>query len=103
MRRLFVILALTLALAAAGCNNEKCERRLCSDLASGSNDQTYTHCLSCDGDGTCDPGEDCTTCSADCPCSCGDGLCTSGEQCVNCPGDCACTCGGTRPAGASRR
>ncbi len=49
------------------------------------------------GDGTCDVGETCTSCSADCgacPPSvyCGDGSCNGDENCATCPGDCG-ACG----------
>lgn len=43
------------------------------------------------GDGTCDPGETCWNCAADCACRCGDGVCTHGEACRNCAADCDCT------------
>ena len=51
----------------------------------------------CDSDGTCDPGEDCFGCPADCPsfplssATCGNGLCEAGdgEDCVSCAADCA--------------
>ena len=52
------------------------------------------------GNGTCDPGETCWTCPADCACRCGDGVCTHGEACFNCPADCDCaTLGATPPMG----
>ena len=49
----------------------------------------------CDNDGTCDPGEDCQSCPADCAqvsgAACGNGLCEGGdgENCLTCPDDCA--------------
>jgi len=49
----------------------------------------------CDNDGTCDPGEDCQSCPADCAqvsgALCGNGLCEGGdgENCLTCPADCA--------------
>ena len=49
----------------------------------------------CDNDGTCDPGEDCQSCPADCAQAsgalCGNGLCEGGdgENCLTCPADCA--------------
>ena len=50
------------------------------------------------GNGTCNPGENCTDCPGDCgactpiPPSCGNGTCNPGENCADCPGDCgACT------------
>ncbi len=49
----------------------------------------------CNGDGTCDPGEDCNNCPADCisgggTAFCGDGICqpATGEDCLSCPADC---------------
>lgn len=48
----------------------------------------------CNGNGTCDPGEDCASC-ADCGqvsgAFCGNGLCEAGdgENCVTCAADCA--------------
>ncbi|MGA1874482.1 MAG: S8 family serine peptidase [bacterium] len=47
------------------------------------------------GDGTCEFGEDCSTCEADCgPCPyCGDGSCDSNESCSTCPADCSPCCG----------
>jgi len=48
-----------------------------------------------DGNGTCDPGEDCVSCPEDCAqvsgALCGNGLCEAGdgENCLTCPGDCA--------------
>ncbi len=50
-------------------------------------------CPTC-GDGTCDLGEDCASCPADCVsesgAACGNGVCESadGEDCVTCPADC---------------
>ncbi len=42
------------------------------------------------GDGSCDPGEDCASCGADCgACDpCGDGVCALNESCLDCPADC---------------
>ncbi len=49
------------------------------------------------GNGTCDPGETCSTCQADCGlcAGCGDGTCNNGENCTSCPEDCGVcsTCG----------
>ncbi|MCH8147394.1 MAG: choice-of-anchor B family protein, partial [Planctomycetes bacterium] len=48
----------------------------------------------CCGDGSCDPGEDCNTCSNDCISGsgsiCGNGVCEPGEDCTtgSCPDDC---------------
>jgi spore coat protein A len=49
----------------------------------------------CNNNGTCDPGEDCQSCAADCEqvsgALCGNGLCEAGdgENCLTCPEDCA--------------
>ncbi len=49
----------------------------------------------CTVNGSCDPGEDCISCPADCGQSsgalCGNGLCEGGdgENCLTCPADCA--------------
>ncbi len=41
------------------------------------------------GNGTCDAGESCETCAADCgTCYCGDGSCGGGETCADCSSDC---------------
>jgi hypothetical protein len=46
----------------------------------------------CNGDGDCDPGENCRSCPTDCEGSpsCGDGVCEAIEKeaCTACPGDC---------------
>jgi hypothetical protein len=51
----------------------------------------------CCGNGTCETGEDCITCAADCPSGaggspgvCGNGTCepTFGEDCLSCASDC---------------
>jgi len=56
------------------------------------------------GDGTCDEGETCASCRADCASTCppppmdvpmarcGDGTCNEGETCTSCRADCASTC-----------
>jgi hypothetical protein len=42
----------------------------------------------CCGNGSCNPGEGCTTCEADCgACACPNGIC-DGEACDTCPDDC---------------
>jgi hypothetical protein len=81
-------------------------------------DEINDVCIGC-GDGTCDPGEDCNTCAADCisgslpGASCGNGLCETadGEDCVTCAADCngkqngnpsgrfCCGDGGSNPVG----
>ena len=50
--------------------------------------------LVCDGDGICDPGEDCDNCPSDCITGggavCGNGICEAGdgEDCLSCALDC---------------
>ena len=71
------------------------------------------------GDGTCEAGETCSSCAADCPsfplggATCGNGLCEAGdgEDCVSCAADCngvqsgkpsgrfCCGFGGSNPVG----
>jgi spore coat protein A len=49
----------------------------------------------CNGNGTCELGEDCVSCASDCAevsgALCGNGLCEAGdgENCLTCPADCA--------------
>jgi N-acetylneuraminic acid mutarotase len=45
------------------------------------------------GDNSCDAGEDCATCPADCGQCCGNGACSAGENCATCPADCECADG----------
>ena len=50
-------------------------------------------CGTCNDDGVCQPGEDCTTCSGDCITGitgCGNGVCepSLGEDCLSCEADC---------------
>jgi len=42
---------------------------------------------------TCDPGEQPSSCPADCTQSCGDHACDPGESALSCPADCVGTCG----------
>lgn len=57
--------------------------------------QFRTITQTCNTNGTCDPGEDCFGCAADCLESsgafCGNALCEAGngEDCLTCPADCA--------------
>ncbi len=54
--------------------------------------QTTNDPANCNNNGTCDPGEDCVSCPADCAqvsgASCGNGLCEAGdgENCLTCAG-----------------
>jgi hypothetical protein len=50
-------------------------------------------CGSCCGNGACDNGETCDTCSSDCGSCCGNGACDFGETCVTCSPDCGSCCG----------
>lgn len=53
-------------------------------------------CSTCNNNGTCNPGENCTTCPSDCVSGtvtgavCGNGSCEAGdgEDCLSCPADC---------------
>jgi len=52
-------------------------------------------CPACDNDGTCEAGEDCTSCANDCPtftggAVCGNNVCetAAGEDCLSCSSDC---------------
>lgn len=74
----------------------------CADPNSGDCTAYQASCGPCSdgsfcGDGTCDTGEDCSSCPVDCgacPSSCGDGTCDPGEDCASCEADCgACNCG----------
>jgi YD repeat-containing protein len=61
---------------------------LCGPCDGGDNRRV---CASaCDGDGTCDAGEDCVGCREDCGAceGCGDDSCVAPETCSNCPEDC---------------
>ena len=67
--------------------------------------QTTNDPNNCNNDGTCDPGEDCVSCPADCAqvsgALCGNGLCDAGdfENFANCPQD----CNGKQKGSASRQ
>jgi cysteine-rich repeat protein len=70
-----------------------------------SNCKNITVAKKCCGDGTCNSGETCSSCSADCgacPVSCGDGACNGGETCSSCPGDCG-SCPPTQVCGNNFR
>ena len=53
----------------------------------------------CCGNGSCEAGEDCSSCANDCFSAsggtCGDGNCDPGEDCQSCASDCRCTGGGS--------
>ncbi len=55
--------------------------------------QDRVSCLSCNNDGTCQRGESCESCPADCLTTtpgCGNGICepAAGEDCLSCAADC---------------
>jgi len=60
----------------------------------------FCYDLGCDDDGTCEAGEDCNTCPADCfsgsGATCGNDVCetANGEDCLTCPADCNSKLGG---------
>ncbi len=83
------------------CNgSETCAGGVCQagtdPCAGGACDEGADVCTSVCGDASCDSGEDCVSCPADCPslplpaAECGNGLCEAGdgEDCVSCPADC---------------
>ncbi|MDF1564118.1 MAG: hypothetical protein P1V51_13800 [Deltaproteobacteria bacterium] len=102
MFRLLPIFLLALSLTACGgkddddavCGNGTCEAG--EDASSCSAD-----CAESCGNGTCDAGETSATCSADCPVCNNNGTCNAGENSDNCPNDCPVTCNnnGTCDAG----
>ena len=75
------------------CNDgDACTTDSCDPLSGCVNDPISLCC----GNGTCENGEDCNTCSADCFSGgggfCGDGICSGGaEDCFTCPSDCRCS------------
>lgn len=50
-------------------------------------------CGGCCGNGKCDNGENCSSCSKDCGDCCGNGKCDNGETCSSCEKDCGKCCG----------
>ncbi|MFH1533039.1 MAG: CHAP domain-containing protein [Pseudomonadota bacterium] len=50
-------------------------------------------CGQCCGNGACDNGETCQSCQGDCGACCGNGACDYGETCQSCEGDCGPCCG----------
>ena len=79
-------------LAGASCAEHGCQQGGVACTASCTVD--YAACSLCCGDGTCESGETCQTCGADCvggtAAQCGNGVCEAGdgEDCVSCPADC---------------
>jgi len=84
----------------ADLGNATCSSRGCSGggVLGCKTDCTFdtSGCSGCPicGDGTCDLGEDCLSCGADCISqssqACGNGICEAadGENCLSCPADC---------------
>jgi hypothetical protein len=60
--------------------------------STSTNTSTSTGGVQC-GDGTCSPGEICSSCPADCGSCCGNGVCDPGETTASCVADCPNTCG----------
>ncbi len=50
-------------------------------------------CGNCCGNGKCDNGENCSSCKKDCGKCCGNGKCDNGENCGSCSKDCGDCCG----------
>jgi hypothetical protein len=79
--------------AALGCSGGALA---CNATCSGYNKAGCTGCPTCNGNGTCEAGENCTSCSGDCRggttagAACGNGTCEAGngEDCLSCPSDC---------------
>ena len=90
------------------CDGPALNGRTCADFActggtlacktdcSGFDTTACTGCTTCNGNGVCEPGENCTNCAADCVsgtsggATCGNGVCEAGngEDCLSCPPDC---------------
>lgn len=86
--------------ACGKCAGGPCPVVSCGDgLCNGGEtcDSCSSDCGVCKcGDSVCTANEDCSKCAADCgACKCGDGKCTAGEDCATCAGDCGgpCKCG----------
>ena len=85
-------------LAGASCSDFSCGggTLLCNATCDGFDTVLCTDCPAICGNGTCERGEDCTDCAADCPAfdvagaSCGNGVCEvgNGEDCRSCALDC---------------
>lgn len=99
---------LTSTMPAGGCGDCACEQCVCAVDPLCCSALWDAHCValctndcgfSCQGaptpvcgDGVCNPGEDCTNCTVDCPGCCGNGICDGIEDCVECESDCgSCT------------
>ena len=82
-------------LGGATCSTQGCTGgSLSCTVACDYDRSACTGCAACDLDGTCEAGEDCTNCAADCissqGASCGNDVCevANGEDCLSCPQDC---------------
>lgn len=68
--------------------SDACVDQICDEVSDSCQQAT------CNGNGVCDFGEDCTSCATDCSSSsgalCGNGVCEAGdgEDCLTCPDDC---------------
>lgn len=87
------------ALGGATCGSQGCTgggTLACNASCTGFDTSGCFSCSACDNDGTCELGEDCNGCPADCPSGttsgaiCGNGICEAGngENCVTCAADC---------------
>ena len=86
------------ALGGGTCSSQGCTggTLACNGTCSGYNKVGCTGCPVCDGDGICEPGENCNGCPSDCAggttsgAVCGNGVCEAGngEDCVSCGADC---------------
>ncbi len=63
------------------------------DTATGAGGDGGTPVVPACGDGTCNGGELCSSCPADCGSCCGNGNCDPGETNAICPADCPSSCG----------
>jgi len=75
--------------AGGGCGDGYCQAgESCGSCSIDCGSCTGSYC----GDGSCDVGEDCASCPSDCgPCPgpyCGDGSCDVDESCASCSSDC---------------
>lgn len=93
---LIAMLTLFLGLILAACGSQG-ETPVPAD---GDGDSEAASEATC-GNGTCEAGENCLSCPADCTCRCGDGICTYGEFYAVCPADCPDTLAATPPMGWS--
>lgn len=111
------------ALGGRACADFNCSggTLACKTDCSGFDTSGCLGCVTCNGNGICEAGEDCGNCASDCPSGttpgavCGNGVCeaANGEDCLTCPADCngqqggkpsgrfCCGNGGVNPVGCS--